>query len=100
MKLRYDWIVNVPFLNFRVVQLHGHAECLPLPVLDNSTLTSSLWKAYSCATPLVQYLLPLLMLSYLYCRIGAAIWWAEIPGQALRERDAILLKNKKKVSCL
>ena len=88
---------DICVLLFRVLEPNGYKECLPIPALGNSTSAASLWKAYSCAAPLLQYLIPLLLLSYLYWRIGTAIWWAKTPGQALRERDAVLLKNKKKV---
>lgn len=55
---------------------------------------------YGLYLVIAQYFLPLLVISYAYCRIMYRIWFAKAPGSALDVRDKIMNKNKKKVSRL
>lgn len=51
----------------------------------------------------VQYFLPLCVISVAYVRIMYRVWFSEAPGSAVDGRDKIMNKNKKKVvklSCL
>lgn len=57
-------------------------------------------QVYGLYLVIVQYFLPLMVISYAYCRIMYRIWFAKAPGSALDTRDKIMNKNKKKVSCL
>uniref|UniRef100_A0A1B6KDT2 G-protein coupled receptors family 1 profile domain-containing protein n=1 Tax=Graphocephala atropunctata TaxID=36148 RepID=A0A1B6KDT2_9HEMI len=46
---------------------------------------------------LLQYLVPLTIITWVYARMGLALWGATAPGNAQTERDANIMRNKKKV---
>jgi hypothetical protein len=45
----------------------------------------------------VQYFVPLILISFAYIRIAVVLWGSKTPGAAQDHRDAIVLRNKKKV---
>jgi len=45
----------------------------------------------------VQYFLPLCVISVAYARIMYRVWFSKAPGSALDGRDKMMNKNKKKV---
>ncbi|KAG8337242.1 neuropeptide Y receptor activity protein [Homalodisca vitripennis] len=45
---------------------------------------------------LLQYLVPLTIITWVYARMGFALWGATAPGNAQTERDANIMRNKKK----
>ncbi len=47
---------------------------------------------------LVQYVLPLLIISVAYYKTGKHLWSIETPGNNEENRDAVILNNKKKVT--
>lgn len=53
---------------------------------------------YRLYTLIIQYFLPLLIISYAYGRIIHRIWLTKAPGSALDSRDQMLNRNKRKVS--
>lgn len=48
----------------------------------------------------LQYLTPLIIISWVYSRMAHRLWGSRAPGNAEDSRDATLLKNKKKVGGL
>lgn len=54
---------------------------------------------YSCFLVAVQYLFPLLVISFCYCRIAWHIWGSRRPGANLNTTEDIRGRNKRKVSC-
>lgn len=46
---------------------------------------------------MLQYLTPLIIISWVYSRMAHRLWGSRAPGNAEDSRDATLLKNKKKV---
>jgi len=57
-----------------------------------------LGQVYRLYLALVQYFIPLFIISYAYARIIHRIWLSKAPGAPMDERDQRLHKNKKKVS--
>jgi leucokinin receptor len=47
---------------------------------------------------LVQYLAPLCIISFVYARMAVRLWGSRAPGVAQENRDANIMRNKKKVS--
>ena len=52
---------------------------------------------YALYMTVVQYFLPLVIISCVYCRIMYSIWIARTPGSAVDTRDRMINRNKKKV---
>lgn len=52
---------------------------------------------YHTTLVLLQYLVPLTIITWVYARMGLALWGATAPGNAQTERDANIMRNKKKV---
>lgn len=53
--------------------------------------------AYSMAVTVLQYFLPLAILSFTYANIGVVIWVKKAPGEAENTRDQRLAASKRKV---
>ncbi|XP_013402794.1 RYamide receptor [Lingula anatina] len=52
---------------------------------------------YTAAIMVLQYVLPLCVLSFTYLRIGVVIWVQKIPGEALNNRDQRMAASKRKM---
>ena len=52
---------------------------------------------FSVSLVVVEYFLPLLIISFAYIRISCNLWGHKTPGESQDQRDQQLLKNKKKV---
>jgi len=66
-------------------------QCIP----TNIELKYFMWyKNFLC---LVQYFIPLILISGAYIRMAVALWSARTPGAAQLERDIAVMNNKKKV---
>ncbi len=46
----------------------------------------------------IEYALPLMIISYAYAHMGIRLWLTKTPGAAHDKRDECILSNKKKVS--
>ncbi|TRY68653.1 hypothetical protein TCAL_02477 [Tigriopus californicus] len=78
--------------------------------LNNTTLSTSLehhqepgWvekimtlETYNLALTIVQYVLPLFIISFAYIRMGMKLWLSKTPGVAQVKRDEMIVVNKKK----
>ena len=53
---------------------------------------------FSTSLLIVQYFLPLAIISVAYARIAFRLWGSKTPGAAQTDRDHNILLNKKKVS--
>ena len=61
----------------------------------NSSLAA--FHIYNFVLTIVQYLLPLIVISIAYVRMGMRLWLTKTPGVAQLKRDQMILMNKKKV---
>ena len=58
----------------------------------------NLARTYQLYLVIVQYFLPLIIISYAYIRIMRKVWMSNAPGAAMDTRDQIMNRNKTKVS--
>ena len=74
----------------------GHFKpfCSPAFPVWGQVDTGQVYRIYML---IVQYFLPLLVISYAYGRIIHRIWLTKAPGSALDSRDQMLNRNKRKV---
>jgi hypothetical protein len=56
------------------------------------------FQSYNVALSLVQYVVPLIIITYAYVRMGIKLWLTKTPGAAQHKRDLMILVNKKKAS--
>ncbi|KAH7978534.1 hypothetical protein HPB49_005812 [Dermacentor silvarum] len=68
------------------------------PFCHNVALPPSAWRIYNNALVCSQYFAPLLVICYVYERIRRLLKDSTIPGNPESVRDAIVVRNKKKVS--
>ncbi len=88
-------------LAFRVIMLPGGDEPSKPWCYSNFTLGEvDLAQTYSLYLIVVQYFLPLVVISYAYIRIMYRIWFSKTPGSAVDQRDQVVNRNKKKVSSI
>jgi len=69
--------------------------CQPMFPVIAGTDTSQLYVIYLV---IVQYFLPLCVISVAYARIMYRVWFSKAPGSAVDGRDKVMNRNKKKVS--
>ena len=55
---------------------------------------------YSVSLVIVEYFLPLSIISFAYARICINLWGNKTPGESNDQRDQQVLGNKKKVSLI
>lgn len=67
------------------------------PFCSNVQISPDLWKLYNHALVTLQYFLPLLLISAVYIAIAVKLRDAKTPGNKQGDRDANILKNRKKV---
>ncbi|KAF6211616.1 hypothetical protein GE061_012129 [Apolygus lucorum] len=67
------------------------------PFCQENGLSKDELQAYRIILVLVQYFIPLSIISYAYARMALRLWGSRAPGNAQHSRDRNLLKNKKKV---
>lgn len=53
-------------------------------------------ETYNLALTIVQYVLPLFIISFAYIRMGMKLWLSKTPGVAQVKRDEMIVVNKKK----
>eukprot|EP00095_Tigriopus_kingsejongensis_P004717 maker-scaffold763_size101323-snap-gene-0.15 protein:Tk04717 transcript:maker-scaffold763_size101323-snap-gene-0.15-mRNA-1 annotation:"lymnokinin receptor" len=53
-------------------------------------------ETYNCVLTVVQYVLPLFIISFAYIRMGFKLWLTKTPGVAQVKRDEMIVINKKK----
>ena len=63
----------------------------------NDQTMVTLYKVYCVVLAMLEYAVPLFIISMAYFRMGLKLWVAETPGHADMARDDMILKNKKKV---
>jgi len=59
--------------------------------------TFHLFQVYCVALAVLEYFLPVLVMSMCYAKMGYKLWGQTTPGQAQKGRDDKILRNKKKV---
>jgi len=62
------------------------------------SLTEPLRNFYIYFLVVIQYILPLVIISVAYARMAAKLWGTSTPGNKEESRDENTLRNKKKVS--
>ena len=109
------WAIGVvsslpALLAFRVVWIEDNA-LLPLATTDRTTQSlkpfchpmfpvlcgTDTSQVYVIYLVVVQYFLPLCVISVAYARIMYRVWFSKAPGSAVDGRDKVMNKNKKKV---
>lgn len=70
------------------------------PFCYNTELPNEVMLCYRVIILLVQYVVPLCIISCVYARMALRLWGSHAPGNAQFIRDATLMKNKKKVTKL
>nr|XP_014277091.1 RYamide receptor-like isoform X2 [Halyomorpha halys] len=64
---------------------------------DNMNMPAELYESYRTTLVLLQYFLPLIVISYAYARVALTLWGSTAPGNAQTDRDSNIMRNKKKV---
>ncbi|KAL7019195.1 hypothetical protein ACKWTF_011042 [Chironomus riparius] len=67
------------------------------PFCQNVNLSEIEMLAYKYVLVLVQYIIPVCVISFVYIQMAIKLWGSKTPGNAENSRDLNLLKNKKKV---
>lgn len=67
------------------------------PFCYNTQLPNDVMLSYRVLILLVQYVVPLCIISCVYARMAHRLWGSRAPGNAQFIRDATLMKNKIKV---
>jgi len=67
------------------------------PFCENTELSEEAMLSYRVVLLVLQYLIPLCVISGVYIRMALTLWGSKTPGNAQSSRDATLMKNKKKV---
>lgn len=67
------------------------------PFCYSVNLDPETMQVYRTTLVLLQYLMPLCVISWAYTGIGFALWGNTAPGNAQTDRDANLMRNKRKV---
>lgn len=68
------------------------------PFCFTERLSAKTMQIYRTILVLLQYVMPLCVIIWAYSSICLALWGNTAPGNAQTERDANLMRNKKKVS--
>jgi len=63
----------------------------------NFELPGEAMLSYRVVLLVLQYVIPLCVISCVYIRMALTLWGSKTPGNAQSSRDATLMKNKKKV---
>ena len=71
----------------------------PFCYVSSDPIMSSLYSVYNCLSVSLQYLIPLLVISYSYVRVALRLWWSVTPGHRSHStvtQDRQNLNKKKK----
>lgn len=68
------------------------------PFCLNVNLSQNAMLGYRALLVIVQYVIPLSIMTWAYSGIGFALWGSSAPGNAQSQRDLNLMRNKKRVS--
>ena len=74
-------------------------EETPFCYVSSDPIRSSLYSVYNCLSVSLQYLIPLLVISYSYVRVALRLWWSVTPGHRSHStvtQDRQNLNKKKK----
>ncbi|TMW48066.1 hypothetical protein DOY81_006857 [Sarcophaga bullata] len=102
------WFTGLSFaipcaIAFRVVDIHerikenGVVYNVTRPFCANVNLSDDQLQTYRYVLVIVQYLIPFVVISFVYIQMTIKLWGTRAPGNAQDSRDITLLKNKKKV---
>ena len=67
-------------------------------VKESAEVLLGVYQGYCVLLVILEYLVPLSIITMAYLKMGMRLWWATTPGQADQLRDDKILRNKKKVS--
>lgn len=81
----------------RVTEYYDAENGETKPFCSNMLLDTNFRMYYSLALLVIQYIFPLIILSGAYIHMTTKLWGTQIPGNKEESRDAIVLRNKKKV---
>lgn len=79
----------------RVTHIEDKGETKPF--CANLGLPPAFRMYYSQGIVVIQYFFPLIIITGAYVHMGMKLWGATAPGNKEESRDAVVLRNKKKV---
>ena len=89
--------VNISYFIFQVTD-HPEQDGIKGCTIDLKTIGGeSTWRLYLMSGVLIQYCIPLLIITFCHCHMAQVLWGTKTPGQAYDQRDEVILANKRKV---
>ncbi|XP_059096969.1 RYamide receptor-like isoform X2 [Tigriopus californicus] len=67
-------------------------------ILDKSLISNDAWRDYTLYMVMLQYVIPVVVISMTYGHMALVLWGIQTPGEAHDQRDLAILANKKKVT--
>ena len=89
--------VNISYFIFQVTD-HPEQDGIKGCTIDMKTIGGeSTWRLYLMSGVLIQYCIPLLIITFCHFHMAQVLWGTKTPGQAYDQRDKVILANKRKV---
>ncbi|ODM90740.1 Neuropeptide Y receptor [Orchesella cincta] len=82
--------------DYKVIYIPGKDGDNAKPFCTNLGLSPTFRMYYNLGLVVIQYFLPLIIISGAYAQMGRTLWATTVPGNREITRDTIVLKNKKK----
>ncbi|CAL8086046.1 unnamed protein product [Orchesella dallaii] len=82
-------------LDYKVIQIMDKGS--PKPFCTNLGLSPTFRTYYTLGIVVVQYFFPLIIITGAYAHMATKLWGTTAPGNKEELRDAVVLRNKKKV---
>jgi len=95
----FGTLVALPnLISFHVTD-HPEQDGIKGCTIDLKTIGGeSTWRLYLMSGVLIQYCIPLLIITFCHCHMAQVLWGTKTPGQAYDQRDEVILANKRKVT--
>ncbi|ODM87893.1 Neuropeptide Y receptor, partial [Orchesella cincta] len=84
-------------IDYKVIYIPGKAGHNSKPFCTNLGLSPTFRMYYNLSLVVIQYFLPLIIISGAYAQMGRKLWGTTAPGNKEKARDTLVLKNKRKV---
>ncbi|CAL8085984.1 unnamed protein product [Orchesella dallaii] len=84
-------------LDYKVIYIPERNGFDAKPFCTNLGLSSTFRMYYNLSLVVIQYIFPLIILSGAYTLMAKKLWGTTVPGNKEKSRDAVVLRNKKKV---
>ncbi|CAM1293237.1 tkr-3 (predicted) [Pycnogonum litorale] len=91
--------VSIPYVvTYRVMLYENINTGVSKYFCYNAIIPQNIWRIYTNLVVGIQYIVPLIILGFAYTRMALRLWGTNVPGNAESERDAMIIRNKRKVS--